>query len=1274
MKLKSLELFGFKSFADRTVFDMDQSMTTVVGPNGCGKSNTIDAVKWVLGEQSARSLRGREMMDVIFNGTDRRPAAGMAEVTLYFDNEDGTLPREETDVAVSRRLYRSGESEYLINGSNCRLKDVRELFMGTGLGPGGYGFMEQGKIDSVLASNPTERRRVFEEAAGISRFRARRHEAELKLDKVGANLLRLADIISELERQERSLKLQAGKARNYKELQGKVRELQAQVALHHFHRNDTLSAGLGAELEEQTAGRQEVVDARDQSRKDADAAESEFRKMSDGLARVRERAAELNAAEAAAKEMVVFQEQHLETLDRQASGRSEEITELSVDVHRTSQDKAEASDKVGEVEIEAKRLADELARIEEAVASLSSQWQTAESSFSEANNALQQLREEQSRSEQGRSRRETSQRHWAEREGEAAVHLEKLNEELGGAEAELARQRGELEIQKGQSQESHASLEKAKGALDQLLEEKQTTDTRRRELDREWSRMKTRREVLQSHVDRGEGLAEGVRAVLQHHDKDPSFLPGCQGILLDLMTVERSSASLVEGALGELLQAVVVETTDEALEGCRFMKEHGKGRVTFCVLEAFGESKSTLPQGVSAGDDRVCRVLGNLMGGWAVVSPTEMQARIESGSMDGVVVSTDGETVRDGRLFATQPGGGDAGLVAVRSELIELGESVEKTAQQLETINTELSRLESHEAAVSQEVSDATEHCLKSDGNVARGEQELDVYSAQLARLEKERARQQAVRDQALSEIKALADEAAAETEQLTLFQETMTEADEKFGAADVSRIDLKSRLDMATAHRESLRLQAVTAEQQLHSQRSNVRHLQDRHEKAKSTIERYTSELEGFADDRKESLRRLEEARGRSEGFESTSQSIQAEIDDWTGKVEGVQEQHQRAVQVQRQLELAYEKAAESVHGLEMRLNEVRVNQENLVDHIREDLELELSELHEDYAPEDVDWEAIESNLEALRDRLRRIGNVNLSAIDDLAMVQERLEFLLAQRGDLHHSRQQLSQILEDIEKESTRLFMETFNSVREHFKLTFRQLFGGGTADISLVDEENILESGIEIVARPPGSKLQTITLLSGGQRTMTAVALLFSIIRAHPCPICLLDEVDAALDEDNTERFCSMLGEFVDNTQFLLITHSRRTMAMADVLFGVTMAERGVSRHVGVRFEDLDEKGNIQGAANEERPSEAATRGGRGREAAIQNAAQDPAPSGTGRMSDRDHPMKGASEVVVEINEAAASDADGGAAAPPATVADVEVPSRSSSILETDASTDA
>lgn len=1242
MKLKALELFGFKSFAERTVFDLDSGMTAVVGPNGCGKSNTIDAVKWVLGEQSARSLRGREMMDVIFNGTDRRPAAGMAEVTLVFDNEDRTLDRDDVEVSVSRRLYRSGESEYLINGSNCRLRDVRDLFMGTGLGPGGYAFMEQGKIDSVLASNPTERRRVFEEAAGISRYRARRHEAELKLDKVDANLLRLADIIDELERQERSLKIQAGKARNYKDLQQQVRTLQAQVALHHFDRNDTQATELKRQFDAEHERRQEMIETRDASREEASVVEVELKRVSDGLAQVREKAVELNAAQSAAREMVAFQEKHLETLERQATGRTDEIAELAEDVKRAHAEEATALKKVDELQVEAKRLGEELSVVESTVDGLKTQWEFAESSFNDAGSTLQQLREEHAQSEQKRSRRETSQQHWTEREAEAASRLDALNKELKDSTDQLFALEKSLEAERTQATADHCRLAEARKVLEEVVTENRSSEERRRGLDSNSSRLKARCEVLQSHVDRGEGLAEGVRAVLEQHEGDSQFLPGFRGVLLDLIRVDRSQAALVEGALGELLQAIVVQTTDEALKGCQFMRERGKGRVIFVALDGFSPQSTSLPDGVDTSDAQVRCVLQELLGGLEVVEENEVRDRMARGTLNGTLVTSDGETIRDGRLFATQPGGGDSGLVAVRSELVELAAKADAALVAVEGIDAELVALKAREVEAIDALEMASESCLQGDASVARGEQEIVVHSGQMERLQRESKSLEGTRQQAAKELQALTLEASSESEQLSLFQATMTQADEQFGAADLSRADIKSRLDVAAAHRESMRLQTVTAEQQLHSQRSSLRHLKDRHENATATIGRYESELEGFAEDRETSLDRLKEARTRSEGFESTNETIQAEIAVWNEKVEGVQTRHAEVIRAQRELETTYESASESVHALEMRLNEVRVNQQNLVDHIREDLELDLAELHQEYTPEDVDWASIEEKLEALRDRLRRIGNVNLSAIDDLKLVQERLEFLLAQRADLHHSRGQLHKVLDDIERESTRLFLETFNAVREHFQVTFRKLFGGGRADISLVDEENVLESGIEIMARPPGSKLQSITLLSGGQRTMTAVALLFSIIRAHPCPCCLLDEVDAALDEDNTERFCAMLSEFVDKTQFLLITHRRRTMAMSDVLFGVTMAERGVSRHVGVRVEDVGEEGAISQEAEAKRPLEAVTRG--------QRKAKSRGPSRVGSGNLRRDVMKGASEVVVEINEAATSDADGGAVSPP------------------------
>ncbi|MCB9833259.1 MAG: chromosome segregation protein SMC [Planctomycetes bacterium] len=1207
MRLKSLELFGFKSFAERTVFDFDEGVTAIVGPNGCGKSNTVDAVKWVLGEQRAKSLRGQSMTDVIFNGSSNRAALDLAEVTLRFDNEDRSLPMDADQVDVTRRLYRSGDSEYLINGQSSRLKDVRELFMGTGLGPGGYSFMEQGKIDSVLASNPIDRRKVFEEAAGISRFRSRRHETELKLDKVEANLLRLADILEELTRQERSLKIQAGKAERYQEHSRRARELQAQVALYRYDSAASRREELAKEVAELGDHKGGKVERQTEIKARLAEVDQELARVSEGLAVARERAADIGAREKAARDLAGFHRRHLENLEEREKARRAAIEELEADLGQGAEDRERVAREKAELEANLGAMKTALTTAEGSVRELRERMNRVEGDVKKAAESVDSLVRRQADLDRQHARIEADERRWAD-------EVERSDEGL----AERQREKDQLEthrVELGQRLEAaNEKLVAGRAEVARLRARREELDARSASLGEENNRLLNERskvvgriDALEGHISRQEGLDEGVKSVLAERKKRADFLPGFRGLLIDLFQADLELADAFEAALGELAQAIVVTTVAEALEGAAFLGEGGRGRAAFLALEAFPTAGAALPAGVSAGDEAGQRVLATLLGGLDVVEPEAIAARIERGLSTGsLLVTTGGALVRDGRIFVTGSKKGRRGQVAVRSELERLRGQREDLKVRLEELAGEIEALRLEREGLKTEYRE-TEARVQADESTKRGlDHESEAIAKQLDRLQLEFQRLGTRRAEAAKRIAELEVEKERNKSALDEVTGLVDRARDDRSRSSDDRDQIRAELDEAVQVLERERVGMATASQRLHGLASSLEHLETRRSDAERAIARYREELSTFAGDRERTAASVGDEEKKAEELEKELSGSRESIGGLEEQVGTVRRQHQDLARQLADVEQDLGELADKLHKLDVRENELRVTMEGLVEHVHDELELDLVALHRDYVPaENVDWKAIEAELEERRAMLRKLGNVNLQAIDDLREVEERLEFLVAQRNDLQHSKQLLVRILRDIEAESTRLFVETFERVREHFQVMFRKLFGGGRADITLVEPENVLESGIEITARPPGKEARSITLLSGGERTLTAVALLFSIIRAHPCPCCLMDEVDAALDEDNTERFCLLLDEFLDRTQFILITHSRRTMARADVLFGVTMGERGVSRHVGVRFEDVADDGSFverSGAEAEQK------RGARERRARAQGKARE------------------------------------------------------------------
>ncbi|MEE9392407.1 MAG: chromosome segregation protein SMC [Planctomycetota bacterium] len=1308
MKLNSLEVHGFKSFAEKTVIEFTSGVTAIVGPNGCGKSNVVDAVKWVLGEQSIKSLRGREMTDVIFNGSERRPAMNMAEATLTFDNEDRTLDLDESEVAITRRLYRSGESDYLINHKSCRLRDVRELLMGTGLGPGGYSFMEQGKIDSVLASNPVDRRKVFEEAAGISRFRARRHEAELKLEKVDANLLRLADIIDELERRERSLKIQAGKAERYREASQRARELQAKVAVHRFRENRRAQIEIEKLLDERRGRRDELGTARDEKRGAYDEINEQLAEVNEALSLERETAADIRAREKGAREMAEFHRRHLEDLVTRAEGREHEIHELEKDLELSAGESEQQSADQASLDVAVKQKRERVAEMAQEVGELRKSAHASESQIRAAGEQFDALVRRRTEVERETARREADETRWRDETARADERLEEL-------EREVERLQADILSAKKSSEASHDSLRGKREKLAQSESEVESQRDTMREAEEaqrlavaERSRVESRREVLQGHILRHEGLEEGVRKLLAARKAKSDFLPGCKGLLLDLIAVERSQANAIEAALGDAAQALVVETVAEAMDGARVLQKNGKGRAAFLPLECFegaNDAQVSLPAGVSireglsaADTKRLEGLLKALIGGVMVCEFDELENELSRGAKSAKLIATRrGDLVREGRLFRWGGASNAQGLLAVRSELEELEEAAVRSQREVARIKSSLADLEDARERADGALKSLRQEAREEEGRVHALNHEWKGLEASRERLEAERARLTSQRQNSESKLATLAQARELAMVGLAELEARLKGAEESRAATLQDRDSSRESLDSSAGQLEIHRVELASDEQRLQGLNSSLSHLTERHSRASRGITRYRDELTAFAADRDRSAKLAQEEKAKSSELQTEGEAIVERTKAKENDVAEVRSRHEIVGKEIRDVERAFEEAAEAFHAADVQANEIRVNQENLVSHVRAELEVDLAELESRQEAEaadaaaaeggspgesgdeldgreteaetepEVDWAAVEAELNELKDRLRRLGNVNLAAIDDLDEVQERLEFLVAQRNDLVHSKQQLGRVLGNIEEESTRLFRETFDNVRREFQLTFRKLFGGGKADIVLTDPDNILESGIEITARPPGKEMRSIELLSGGERTLTAVSLLFSIIRSHPCPCCLMDEVDAALDEDNTERFGQLLDEFYERTQFILITHSRRTMARADVLFGVTMGERGVSRPVAVRFEDVDDHGNIAGENSRRKRPPAkpssprpdqdggaansagkSTSPGPGENPGFTDSGRNGHANGSG-SSDEPQSQGGleapGSEVIVEVSEAAAPDDEGG-----------------------------
>jgi chromosome segregation protein len=1190
MYFKQVELFGFKSFADRTQVDLEPGITAIVGPNGCGKSNILDALRWSLGEQSAKALRGSHMQDVIFNGSEQRSPMGMSEVTLTFDNADSRLPLDFAEVQITRRVYRSGESEYLINKAPCRLKDIQELFMDTGIGTNAYSLIGQGKIDLVLSSKPDDRRYLFEEAAGIIKYKSRKKIAMRKLDSADQNLLRLTDIIGEVQRQMRSLKRQVNAAIRHRELTEALRDLEVRnawlqfnelsgqiedlkirytAAAENFETATTKTSQLDARAEEMNLKRIEL-DRVLMARRDGEyQVDSEMEKLESQVALLQ-------------KEIDFSQKNRAQALREQ-----EEFQARAAAIQQTQSDIGEQSSTLG-LEIEAAH---------QAMTDKQTEYNAAQEAVRLADEAVENQR--------NRTLETLNSRNKAQTELETlSVSLLNIDQQLEGIfdnqegqntrHEELSQQL--QEIQKTESEQQRL-LTEAVDHRRNVLEQQQTQTGRMEKLNTEWQTLREKKSSDEARLnslrelrDSYEGFATGVKAVMRA--KNENF-PECQGLIGpvgDLLSSEKKYGRALEAGLGGNINNVIVEEADNAKSAISFLKKHRAGRVTFLPLDTIrGSSRDDfdvlkgLPGVIGRAitfaqcDQRIMPAVEYLLFNTVFVETIDDAIRIARSerrfprlvTLDGEVVSSAG-AVTGGRTKHES-----SGLLGRSAEIEELEGAVEKATTRIQTIAAEGQELTltiqnfKNEIQQLEETENSSRKALNDAGViVARLSTELegltntsDRLGQQRDKLLTDREDLEKRRETAQGKINSIEGDDETLQGQVADFQTAAVEARQALSRHGDELADLRVRLAELTQSVEEVE------RNKLREQREYTQALEEAERRLKLADEMQAQEktLEDSIADALERAKALSETRGEAHDKVLESQK----------ELEALIEESNRVAESLKALRLQGATAQKEVHTLELDLTHKEDRVEFFQERILTEYSLALASLSEkDVGTDEHDEEEREKLIEQHRKGLQRLGTVNLMAIEEYETLEERETFLLHQESDLRKAHETLMSVVARIDVTIREMFLDTFNTVSEYFKAYFRRLFNGGQARIYLLDEDDPLESGIEIEARPPGKKPQTISLLSGGEQAMTAIALLFSIFNAKPSPFCVLDEVDAPLDDANIGKFLGLVDEFTDKSQFIIITHSKQTMAHADALFGVTQQERGVSQLVSVRIDEVDD----------------------------------------------------------------------------------------------------
>ena len=1182
MFLKRVTLCGFKSFSDRVDFEFGPGVTCIVGPNGCGKSNLVDAFKWVLGEQSARSLRGRQMTDMIFNGSSARRASSLAYVDLVFDNTDRSLPFDHGEITITRKLYRSGESEYQLNHETARLKDIRELFMDTGVGVDAYSVIEQGKVDSLLQSNPTERRTIFEEAAGISKYKARRREAERRLDRTQQNLLRVADVIEELEKRLRSVKLQAAKARRFKEYEARLTELRSSFALAEYHR-------FTSDIQRQNSEVQRRSDEVTALRTEIDRHEAEGSQVTLRLDRLAE---EINQADnqfVQAKSEVAAQEERIEAAGKRVE-EQQTLLERSQDRLTADDDRlTKARGQLDEVQQAAVALEQQTRELQARTDDLQEKDRTLAREMTEA---LATLDDEKAGIID--LLRKSAQTH------NEIIRLNTHRESLVGQKGRLSQRDEQIAAELEPNLEQKAQLEMRVREVESLIEkETRRLEDKKREADRvnvlrrhiegelarakeQRSAMQSRRELLRDLELRMEGVDAGVRKVLdkKHEAGDADVFDSVAGLVADIFETDVTHARIIEATLGDWDQYLIIREVKRFFSQVEDIGEL-PGRVTaFCLdrLPPIVNSRdfSDRPGFVARAIDLVRypeayeQLAKHLLGKTVVVENLETAMTMATDEVAGHrFVTVRGEVVEpDGRI-RLGPAASSAGLISRKSELRELDRRMTSMEQRITTLSDQLNRMHAeadHLDGVQQELRTAI---YESNTGKVEASAALQAIAETVERLTREQpliAREVALIEHQISEVLTKSEEGGKSLEAL----ERENEDRERQVGAHQQRIDeivasrRRTQEDLTQVRVEigQLTEKRAAGADQMHALSRGIAELEESASSARHDMDNCKARLAEADEAIITGRQRLSVLAKTIAELEATAAGLRNERDelrlDMDGRAQALKTARSRLATTEAEL-----------HEYQMALTETNVRRDDLVERVRDEMGVDLADRYQQYEYLEQDWEEVDAEIKVLRTKMDRLGNVNLDAIDELRELEERHTFLTGQRDDLTTSHRQLEQLIAKLNAESRERFATAFQQIREHFRGMFRKLFGGGRADIILEDPDDVLECGIEIIAQPPGKDLQVISLMSGGEKSLTAIALLMSIFKNRPAPFAFLDEVDAALDEANNDRFNRIVEEFVTESQFIIITHSKRTMNIGDQLYGITMQEPGVSTRVGVQL---------------------------------------------------------------------------------------------------------
>lgn len=1185
LHLKRLEIQGFKSFAEKTEIDFKDGITAIVGPNGSGKSNISDGIRWVLGEQSIKTLRGSKMEDVIFAGTDKRKPLGFAEVTIVMDNEDGKIPLEYAEVSITRRMFRSGESEYYINKNSCRLKDIRELFMDTGVGKDGYSIIGQGRVDEILSTKSEDRRNIFEEAAGIVKYKSRKEEAEKRLDKTEENLIRINDIVSELENQIGPLEVQSNTAKKYLDLANRLKELEVNL----FIREIDKLKGYISNIDIQKANLDEQISINNNEKGKI---EGKYNTLKAQIEEMDKSIENLQSAKYNKQSSIDKKENEIVLYDQKEKFILKEKERLELDLKKYEEirsglilEKEKINDSCGDINHELILLKEKLDEqnviLQEIINDITFNEKDIEKKKDDIIQNYNLMTDKRSKinnllvfSDNIISRIKQVQKEINELEKNKKENLTVIDTILLGEASKdeelkrFSKYQRDLQIDEGNIKEK---LEKLSIEVDNL---KETLHGKISNFN-----------LLSNMEKEYEGFYKSVKSVLLECKKNLILNKGVMGVVAELMKVDEKYEKAIGVALGSNLQNIVTKTEEDAKKIIEYLRENKLGRVTFLPMTSIKGKKLNINLikkndagyiGIASelvSYDKVYeKIFDYLLGRTIVVENIDYGVAIaKKYNYSFKIVTLDGDVLNPGGSIT---GGSlpinSANILNRKNKINDLNKEIVKLKEEQKILEAKFLQYKNELDCTIQKISSNNSNIqnvniemiklenerTKLSENNKKIEEDKNKFGEEILKLNKEIEEINEKKHNFEAELNDLEKGSNFSQENINTliktFEEKKENKDKMLGQITNLKIEITSHENRINANTE--KIEAIDI--QIQDILKNI-------EKAKIEFNTNLSELDGIKRLKKKILadkniivQSLTESTKKLEELKEVKNKFMDNFYHEQGKLKEI---NQKIYELEKNL-----------NGLDVKYERNNVQIENYTDRLLNDYDLTYEEAVK-LKKEIENNMKVQSEIRDLKEAIKNLGTVNLGAIEEFKRIKERLSFIKNQREDLLSAKSDLNEVIKDMEQKMEEKFMQNFQEIRANFNIVFSELFGGGKADIYLLDEENVLTSGIEIIAQPPGKKLQSLSLLSGGEKSLTAVALLFAVLKTKPTPFCILDEIDAALDDVNINKYTTYLKRFADNTQFIIITHRKNTMEIADILYGVTMEEEGISKLVSVKLTD-------------------------------------------------------------------------------------------------------